>query len=304
MNVVLSLLNWNSLVDTLSCLESIHLLADASLSICVTDNHSNTFDEKKIKEKMPSTVIFRNDDNLGFAAGHLQALNYAKNIKADLFWMLNNDLTVEKDSLYHLIEAYKKNGLGIYGSASLNKEGDLTQLDFWSIHPKKQTKSNFKLIDPKDLVVRPTVKVANVMGYSFLIPLEVIRRYGFMDTSFFLYYEETDYCLRMLEQTIPSYWVGKSVVYHKKEGAVKQYPELKETIEYYLYRNLFIFLKRHAPISLILHFLYRFMMRFLSANVASKTKVQRLTNKHLKGILHAFIGKKGKVYAPEDHINK
>ena len=123
-----------------------------------------------------------------------------------------------------------------------------------------------------------------------------------MDTSYFLYYEETDYCLRLLGESIPSYWVGSSKVYHEKEGSTNDKSGLKEIMEYYLYRNLFIFLKRHGSVRMIFHYLGRFGMRFLSANIARRQKVPPLTRKHLTAILHGLVGKKGKYHAPENYM--
>ncbi len=303
MIVVVSILNWNSITKTIACLESLQKLNYPNLTVCVTDNGSLNFNDKELRGVYNDLIIFKNDENLGFAAGQLQALGYAKNIGATLFWMLNNDTEVFPDTLIHLLDAYQTNGNGVYGSASVSTDLNLTTELIWQLD-ENTFNTRFEAVSKERLSQNHTLRVANVVGYSLIIPISLIEKHGFMDTSYFLYYEETDYCLRLLKKRVPSYWVGSSRVYHEKEGSTSGNPLLKEVMEYYLYRNLFILLKRHGAFRMVLYYLRRFSMRFLSANVARKRKVPALTKKHLMGIFHAFVGKSGKYYAPENYLSE
>ena len=168
-------------------------------------------------------------------------------------------------------------GAGVFGSAAFNTQGYLSELEMWQLDSENHTRTNFRVVPKAEFKINQTVNVANVFGYSMLIPMEIIWLHGFMDTSYFLYYEETDYCLKLLKKRIPSYWVGSSKVNHEKQGSLKNNLLLKEIIEYYLYRNLFSILFRHGKLAHIYHFVLRFFMRFLSANVLGKTKVPTST---------------------------
>ncbi len=301
MTIVISILNWNSADRTVACLQSLLAIKTPGLLVCVTDNHSLNFDRQAFEDIHPGLVVFENTENLGFAGGQYQALSYAKEIGANAFWMLNNDTRVFPDTLEHLLNAYHTHGDGVYGSAAVNQAGTLNYQLIWELE-EKSFKTQFTPLSQEKLDQEKTLQVANVVGYSFMIPMTVIEQHGFMDSSYFLYYEETDYCFRLLGENIPSYWVGSSKVYHEKEGSTNGRPRLKEIMEYYLYRNLFFFLKRHGSTQIIFHYLGRFGMRFLSANIARKQKVPLLTWKHLRGIFHAFTGKKGPYYHPEDYL--
>lgn len=271
--------------------------------ICITDNHSLNFQKDLFLKINANIQLFLNESNLGFAAGHQQALTYAQQQNADCFLILNNDVMVEKHTLSNLINAYRKNGLGLYGSASVDHNGIPTEIDMWSLKQSGTTlKCTFNHISLQEADYSSTLKVSNVFGHCLMIPIPVIKRHRFMDFSYFLYYEETDYCLRLLKFGIPSYWVGNSRVFHEQKGSTKNNPALEEIMEYYLYRNLFIFLRRHAPFQKTIHFTGRFIMRFLSANIARKKKTSLLSKKHLLGLFHGVIGKTGKYYAPEDYL--
>ncbi len=283
-------------------MESLSTLSYPELSICVTDNHSPDFDEIALRTSFPSIQVFRNSENLGFAEGHKKALDYAQNQSFDLFWLLNNDTLVFDDTLSTLITAYQKHGAGIYGSMALDKDGQPRPDAIYRVNASKNRVTDFKEIPINELASGITLTVTNVTGYSMLIPIKVINSYGFLNREYFLYYEETDYCLSLLADGIPSYWVGSSRVFHEKQGSTNSNEALLEVMDYYLYRNLFLFTKRHASIKRTLHFLSRFSMRFLSANVLRRGKVPRLTRKHLIGIWHGLLGRSGKYYAPEDFI--
>lgn len=280
MIVVASILNWNNFTKTIKCLESLLKMDTPDLVICVTDNHSRFFDTSVLLKIHPKLEIFENRSNDGYAAGHLKALQFSKKINADFFWILNNDLTVKSDSLQALISAHRELGTGIFSSASINAQGDFSELDMWQIEDKSRHRTNFRSVPKEKFELNKTICVANVFGYSMLIPLEVIKRYRFMDTNYFLYYEEPDYCLRLLNKGVPSYWVGSRKVNHEKQGSLKGNVLLKEIIEYYLYINLFILVIRHGKLVHITLFIHRFFMSFLSDNVARKTKVPRF-NKNI-----------------------
>lgn len=303
MTVVVSILNWNSQDRTIACLESLKSLDSSGLMVCVTDNDSVDFDRRALEAIYEGVVIFRNNENLGFAAGHLRALEHAREVEATLFWMLNNDCLVFPETLAHLLHAHGSHGAGVYGCVSVDNKGNVNSELIWALE-KGKTSTRFDVVSQNELSKGQTLRVANVVGYSLMIPMEVIAAYGFMDSSYFLYYEETDYCLQLLHKGVPSYWVGKSKVLHEEKGSSKGHPELVEVMEYYLYRNLFLFLKKHGSVRMIFHYLGRFGMRFLSANIARKQKVPPLTRKHLIGIFHAFSGRRGKFYAPEDYLSK
>ncbi|MCE7993717.1 MAG: glycosyltransferase family 2 protein [Roseivirga sp.] len=302
MTVVISILNWNSMSRTRACLESLKVLKEyPDLVVCVTDNNSLRFDSQVLESEYPDLVIFKNPENLGFAGGQAKALEYAKSIGTALFWMLNNDTRVFPNTLTHLLKAYQTHGNGVYGSAALDKEGAMSTELIWEL-AENNFKTKFIPLSQEQLSQGKTFRVANVVGYSLLLPVTVIEEHGFMDPSYFLYYEETDYCLRLLNHGVPSYWVGSSKVYHEKEGSSQGKSGLKEIMEYYLYRNLFIFLRRYGSVRMNFHYLGRFGMRFISANVARRQKVPPLTGKHLLGIFHAFAGKRGPYYRPEDYL--
>ena len=88
--------------------------------------------------------------------------------------------------------------------------------------------------------------VSDLEGASMMIPASVIRRFGFIDTRYFLYCEETDYCYRLRkEHGILSVVVPTSVVIHRRSESFQLSPRLKYVKAYYFTKNYHLFAKRH-----------------------------------------------------------
>ena len=292
--VVVSVLNWNQAEHTEQCVRALLALDYPNLTICVTDNASREFPQERLAALSPQLQFFRHAENVGYAAGHQAALAYAQAQGAELFWLLNNDARVNADTLAELLAAYRSHGEGLYSSRGVDAEGRALPEVIWGLQEGQCT---FQPIPQATLAEPITQRVANGLGYSMLIPLSVMDKHGFIDPSFFLYFEETDYCLRLLAQGVPSFWVGRSTVYHAEMGSTTPHPALAGVVQYYLYRNLYHVLRRHAPRRIRWHFLWDWGKRWLLR------RSDRLTYHQALGIRHGLRGIWGKTLAPEDFLD-
>lgn len=304
MKVLVSILNWNQEVKTLACLESVLNLPHDNLEVCVTDNDSVSFDEKTFSSRFPKVKIFKNSLNAGYAGGHQQALDHALRIGTDAFWILNNDVGLFRDTLDHLINAYETHGEALYGSRGVDVRGEACHDEIWKIrHKNKQLTCSFSAFDPSELASTKTLQVANLIGYSLFIPTPIIKKYGFIDPSFFLYFEETDYSIRLLKEGIFSYWVGNSIVVHEDKGSSAGHQCLSMIIEYYLFRNFHRLMIQHAPKMHVIIYLMSFLKSCMKDFLSNRGRLSVKYRFQFQGVLHAFLGVKGNYYKPEDYID-
>ena len=303
MRIVVSILNWNQFEKTIRCIKSLLENYDIPLIICITDNGSHSFDSEAIKELSQGLKVFRNTENLGYAGGHIKAYQFAKQQKADLFWILNNDVIVQKNTLGHLLKAYLENGEALYGSIGTDTEGTVLTEEVWHLDHDNPQQSNFKKLKQNELESTATLSVSNLLGYSLVIPLSVANVHGFMKTDFFLYFEETDYCLSLLKKGVPSYLVGSSRVTHEGKGSSLSHGTLSMMLEYYLYRNLYRVLIQHASLRFIFHYLRDFLSGTLKMVFSKANKDSDVWRYRLLGVAHAFFRKKGRYYNPENYLD-
>lgn len=256
--VSIIILNWNGSKDTLPCLTSLFKITYPNYEIIVVDNASQAEDIFKIRQKFPSLNILKNKTNLGFAEGNNVAIRQIlKQGQSDFILLLNNDTTVTKNFLNHLVETaqnYQNSGIlgpKIYyyrrqgNTKVIQSIGSMINLSLGKISPVKQ-KNNCPLA------------VDFVTGACLLIKTAVIKKIGLLDKKFFCVFEDADWCLRAKTAGFLILYVPRSVIYHKVGQTIK-----KTSPVYYYTRNLFWFEFKHAsPLQLLLFLLNYFIFIF------------------------------------------
>lgn len=255
LKVVISLLNWMNYEDTIHCVESIEGLSYTNFEIVLCDNASPNNSYELLKERFPHLYIHQSKVNNGFAEGHFANYQVAKEKKADLFWILNSDLSLDVNALSALIQAHEQYPNSILGSVSLQPSKrelvDFGGALFTDASTKKLQYNSWKGKPYAELkAAYPSVSsVESVEGSSMLIPMNIIEQHGFLQLDFFMYAEETDYCYCMRAKGIDSIVVSDSLVFHHNEGSSNFHPRLKIITIYYRRRNALRFSHEHLGLS-------------------------------------------------------
>lgn len=312
------MLNWNGADNTIRCLESLEHLNYPNYRLLVVDNASMDDSVASIQAAFPDVEILSSDANLGYAGGNRLALEKVIQGGAELFWILNNDTTVEPYTLTALVEAYYQYGLAVYGSVIL-QPGDHRLIAFsggWALNkngcPSIVGKYNplFGISYTEGFPDQQPRLVSTIEGGSLLVPTAVIRQHGFMDESFFMNNEELDYCFRLGKKGIPSVLVPRSIVIHKRGGSYRASAILSGILEYYQMRNNLVFTKRHGGWRLYVTQLREYFIgtwRFQVLAFFSPRKAQsRSARAYLLrlAVYDAIRNRMGKRFAPEDYLEK
>lgn len=215
------------------CLKSIYQnTKEISFEIFVIDNDSGDGTMEMIKEKFPQVNLIVNKQNRGFAFAHNQAL---KKAKGKFLILLNPDCRVYKNTFLKMIKFLKDNPeVGII-SPKIAEPG-------WRIGPVARGEpsvffgflrfSGLYRFFPKltaeyykDLVKNNKIQeVSNVGGTAMMIKREVIKKIGLLDESFFLYFEDFDFCLRAREKGFKVFYYPKATILHFFGESSKQNP--------------------------------------------------------------------------------
>jgi len=311
--ILISLLNWKNYSDTIQCIKQLYEFGYASKEIVVVDNASPNDSVEKIKNSFPEIEIIHSSMNNGFAAGHKMAVDYALENNFELLWILNPDVLLNENTLPQLIDAYRRKGPAIYGSVSVSESNpEIVEFGgaYGIINGERSEVYDFHKGDNLSALQHSSteIQVGAIEGFSMLVPLEVIRKHRFMDTRFFLYGEETEYCLRLMDEGIPNYVVPGSVVVHKGEGSFGTSKKNNPVVAYYRARNYRLIAKKYFGLTngkilksvggaraLILFFI---KWPFLCQTIK---KEKQLDYFHNLGILHALFNIKGKRVSPEKY---
>lgn len=236
------------------------------------------------------TQIF-NEENLGFAGGNNQGIRLALKEGADYVLLLNNDTVVEPDFLKKMVEAAEEEETaGIVGPLILFD----SKKTIWSaggrigrcftrgelIGYKEKNEGQYRFVEQVDYI----------SGTCLLIKTEFIRKIGLISEDYFLYYEDTDWCLRAKAVGGRCLLAPQAVIYHKASRSTREfsYPYI-----YYHSRNGLMFAARFGE---------KWKAYLLSAWLFIKQVIKIIIGRKrnwakpvMRGIMDFWWGKKGKL---------
>jgi GT2 family glycosyltransferase len=239
--VVIIILNWNGLADTLACLGSLRHLDYPSYETLVVDNGSQDGSPDAIREAYPQVQVIETGENLGFVGGNNLGLEYACTQNADYALLLNNDTEVSADFLYRMVElAEADSKIGVVGPTIYYAEqGDR----IWSAGGKLDWRSGLTLLDGMDQIDRGQYgetprQVDFVTGCALLVKIPVVKEVGKLDSRFFAYFEENEWCVRVNHAGYRIYHLPTAKIWHKISP---DHREHSPQVYYYMTRNRLLF---------------------------------------------------------------
>jgi N-acetylglucosaminyl-diphospho-decaprenol L-rhamnosyltransferase len=166
----------------------------------------------------PRNGGFAYGNNLGFRHG-MESANVP-----DYFFLLNPDTEVRSSAITPLVRFLDRNpGAGIAASSLEAKDGQLWPFAFRypSLLSEFEHGVHLGLLSKllrKHIVMRrmgsSSEQVDWFPGASMMVRRKVIEDLGGMDENYFLYYEETDFCLKVTRAGWTNWYVPESRVMH------------------------------------------------------------------------------------------
>ena len=228
----LSIVNFKTAQLVQECVKSV--LADSeklpNMTIVIVDNDSqdgsferlSTYIEKQSWSHL--TEVVAAEKNGGFSYGNNIAFKKLAASGCTHVWMLNPDTIVRTGAARALYEALESSQeIVAAGSRLEDPDGTVQVSAFNTPSPWGEfvNKSEFGLLQrlfPNHLIARPPPQSASyvdwVAGASIMIKMEALQKAGFMDESYFLYFEEVDLCLALAKSGGKITYVPESRVVH------------------------------------------------------------------------------------------
>jgi GT2 family glycosyltransferase len=261
MKVAVLILNWNKSRLTLRAVQSVLAsVSTAEVSVVVIDNRSSAEDRRILEQGLGREVVYiASPENLGYAAGNQLGVEWAMKQHADWVWILNNDAYVRPDTLELLIQGAERwPGEAVFSHTTLMAENPDRIHYSGSYDPESVADPAFPYDRRKGLLLEECQhelqdKPATIFGHSLFIPGSILRKYGFMDTRFFLYFEETEYLWRLRKQGVETVYLAAPVCVHESTASQnddtgKLRPEMERVLKYYFERNKWHWLVKQGKI--------------------------------------------------------
>lgn len=238
--------NWNGTDDTLECLASLNSLSYANYTVYVVDNGSTVSCKGAVESQYPGTQVIELPENRGFAGGVNAAVKIALGDGARYLWLVNNDAVVEPATLTELVKIAEADPrCGIVGCKVL-KYGRNSVLDHAGgrIMPWLGRAEHIGMGEEDRGQYDAVRAVHYVTGCSILAKREVFEEVGLLPEDYFLYWEETEWCVRASRRGWKVLYCPTARVYHKVAHTVGQG---SPRVTYYFARNSLLFVRRNFP---------------------------------------------------------
>lgn len=292
--VFVIILTWNRHDEVLGVVRSLSRIQYNNFVPIVVDNASKDDTVEALHNNYPGLKVIVNHKNLGYTGGNNIGIKYALEHGAEYALLLNNDARVHRNLIKKMLEIMLTDDrIAVVGSKNLYENdpnriwGAWAELTYGTmltkIHGRNQLDDGY-FSGVKD--------VDQVMGCGYMWRRTALEDIGLLDTNFFGYHEDTDWCIRAIKKNWRVVYCGDAVVYHK--GGVSNDPRYKESmpVMYFLGRNAILFAKKHSNrkemFRLTINSLKGSFKRTLKAR---KSKLPSKEKDFLKGLLDGFIGR-------------
>lgn len=275
--IAVILINYNSSEHSINCIRSIIEKTSKTLNyqIIITDNCSEIEDYLKLKSfcnetNFPNLELHRSLINTGFGGGNMFGVQFSN---AKYLAFVNNDTLLKNDCLSILKNALESNStIGIAGSQAYKENGDfMISLDHFAspareilgrsfletINSKKYPKRKKKYTNP--------VQVNFIPGSFMFVRATDFYEVGGFDTNIFLYYEETDLCIRLAKKSKYAYLIPEAEFVHfhgvstGKSLAIKK--ELKISLLYIMRKHYGFFGHKFVQLFLLIKYFFSSILK-------------------------------------------
>ena len=237
------LVNWNNWRDTADCLASLALQNYPALRVLVVDNASTNDSLAQLRASHPWVTYIASPVNAGFPRACNAGARHPLAATADFVWMLNNDTIAPPDTASRLVEAALANPrAGVIG-ATLRYAHDHTRVQCWGGgHISRWTGYNHHFLAPTSLGRDTYITFA-----SAFIRRETFDELGGLFEGVFMYFEDSDFCLRAFDAGWQLTVAEGTAILHKEGGSVAgQTKRRNPLLDRIVTSSGIAFLRRHA----------------------------------------------------------
>ena len=245
--VAVIVVNWKKYDITSSCIESILNSTNSNFKIILVDNESDNKKVKNFKYKNEIEII-QNKKNEGFSKANNIGIDYALKNNYDYTILINNDTIVEKNLIEVLLKTAHAKKLSVvqplilkYSGKEIWNAGGRINYFFGNFITRKKVGNS--LNSSHELTEWLT-------GCCCLFKTKIFKEIGKLDESFFAYYEDVDFSLRLKKYGYKIGFTSKTHIYHYESFSSisnnSNGGKLSPYIHYLNIRNHILILKKHS----------------------------------------------------------
>ena len=226
MKIAIVILNWNGLNHLKKFLPSVVKHSDKH-NIYVIDNNSSDNSVKYLNKNYPKIKLIINSKNYGYAKGYNLGL---KEIKEEVYCLLNNDVQVTEGWLTPIIEEFDNNKSVVIAQPKILDFNEKDKFEYAGAaggfidyfgYPYCRGRM-FNTVEKDNGQYDQNIDIFWASGACFFIRKEIFELINGFDENFTNHMEEIDLCWRLsnLKPNFKKRFLFKSVVYHLGGGSL------------------------------------------------------------------------------------
>ena len=281
--------------DTFDAVASLRATGYPGLRLYVVDNGSAPPHQRELEERLRDGVtLIRSEVNLGFSGGNNLAIARALEEGADYVMLLNNDATITRETIRHLVDAAESlPDVGVVTAKIYAARGPEDQPVIWyaggTYAPLRGVGVHIGIgaLDRAQFDRRGETEF--VTGCLMFFPAAVLRRHGLLPEQYFIYGEDLDYGLTLRRAGLRLYYEPAALCYHRVSRTMwTKRDRASPVATYYLNRNRILIARKWLGLWQRLGF-YAFL---LGSRVIKAAQSRDLT--YFLGVGDGFAGKTGR----------
>jgi GT2 family glycosyltransferase len=270
-HVLIAIINYRTGNLVVECLRSLEPEVEAAgdVQVVVVDNASGDASPDVIDDAIKNdgwsdwATLRRLPKNGGFAYGNNLGVRtcWNQSERPDYFWLLNPDCEVRPGATATLVRFLDEHPrAGIAGSSLEFEDGEPWPMAFrfptlWAeLEDGLRFGPVSRLLEDRKVtrVMGDTPeRVDSLPGASMMVRADVFESVGLMDEGYFLYYEETDFCLKVAKHGWETWYVPASRVMHicgQSTGVTVVDERPKRLPAYWFESRRRYYTKNHGPL--------------------------------------------------------
>lgn len=204
------------------CLQSVQELNYPDFEIIVSDNSSTDGTPELIRGKFPEVRLLCHQRNLGFAGANNAGMRVAS---GQYFFLLNDDTYVHPEILSVLVGAAENSAaIGVVGPKIYFYDESVVWYAGARIDWKRGEAVHLgRGMRDEELLEDRERDVDFITGAALLIKKEVTEKIGLLDETFFIYYEDADWCFKARRAGYRIVYVPFGGVWHTKSATTSTF---------------------------------------------------------------------------------
>jgi len=237
--------NYNQPAVTIDFLCSITQYAPSEgIEVILVDNAPVENHEPEFSSAYNGLIYLKSEKNLGFAGGNNIGI---KTATGSYILLLNNDTEITSRFIEAMVKEMEENPqIGLlsplikyWDDKSIIQYAGFTKMNYFTA----SNRGIGYLESDRGQFTNTSCETGFCHGAAMMCRKADLEKAGLMDESYFLYYEELDWCEKFKAIGKKIWFTGKTYIYHKESMSVGQESPLKT---YYMTRNRMLYIRKNT----------------------------------------------------------